>query len=621
MGSVYKKSYTKPLPEGAEFFTRRGERFARWRDAKGRTQTAPVTIPSKGPNQGQPRIVLESSMYYAKYRDGAELVCEVPTGCRDEMAARHVLGELETRADKVRSGIRSRGEDAVIDHQATPLAEHCDAYLLNLVAQGTSPVHRDNVKRCLDRVAGDCGFNRLADLKRDALERWLVLQAKPTEAGKKGMGARTRNIYRACWVAFCNWCLATDRLLVNPLAKVAKADEESDPRRKRRSMTEGELARLLDGARRRPLAEYGRATVRKDEGQRKGKRDTWKAEPLTYANLDAATERARERLKDNPALVARLERLGRQRALIYKALVLTGLRRGELASLTVGQLVLDGPHPHAVLHAADEKNREGSQIAIRADLAADLARWVAELRDARASDSEAVAGRVGPNVAPALDAALPADTPLFNVPDKLVKVLDRDLKAAGIAKIDDRGRTLDVHALRHSFGTLLSKGGVAPRTAQAAMRHASIDLTMNVYTDPRLLDVQAALDALPALPLGSEHTNIPAKLTRTGTDDLPTSALAPGLALTTGFRGQIEASAAKPADDSDTRTGTLRITASDAAAKRKHPLPLADNGCSTERAKRLELSTSSLGSTIVNRVIASTCSKTKGYDSSCLAEF
>ncbi len=33
------------------------------------------------------------------------------------------------------------------------------------------------------------------------------------------------------------------------------------------------------------------------------------------------------------------------------------------------------------------------------------------------------------------------------------------------------------------------------------MRHSSIDLTMSVYTDPKLLDVAGALRALPALPL------------------------------------------------------------------------------------------------------------------------
>ena len=35
------------------------------------------------------------------------------------------------------------------------------------------------------------------------------------------------------------------------------------------------------------------------------------------------------------------------------------------------------------------------------------------------------------------------------------------------------------------------------------MRHSSIDLTMNVYTDPRLLDVHGALDSLSTLSLNT----------------------------------------------------------------------------------------------------------------------
>ena len=73
----------------------------------------------------------------------------------------------------------------------------------------------------------------------------------------------------------------------------------------------------------------------------------------------------------------RLEWLGWERALIYKTLVLTGLRQGELASLTVGQVVLDADPPYVVLDAADEKNRQGSTIPLRADLAADLREWLA----------------------------------------------------------------------------------------------------------------------------------------------------------------------------------------------------------------------------------------------------
>lgn len=74
------------------------------------------------------------------------------------------------------------------------------------------------------------------------------------------------------------------------------------------------------------------------------------------------------------------------------------------------------------------------------------------------------------------------------------------VRVAGIPKRDDRGRVLDIHALRHTFRTHLSKGGVAPRVAQAAMRHSKLELTMHTYTDSRLLDVAGALDALPTLP-------------------------------------------------------------------------------------------------------------------------
>ncbi|MCX7422097.1 MAG: hypothetical protein NT013_21505 [Planctomycetia bacterium] len=70
---------------------------------------------------------------------------------------------------------------------------------------------------------------------------------------------------------------------------------------------------------------------------------------------------------------------------------------------------------------------------------------------------------------------------------------------AGIPKRDDRGRTIEVHALRHTFGTMLSMAGVTPSVTQAAMRHSSIDLTMNVYKFPRLLDVQRAIESQPGI--------------------------------------------------------------------------------------------------------------------------
>jgi integrase len=186
----------------------------------------------------------------------------------------------------------------------------------------------------------------LPDLRREALERWLNVQARA------GMGARTRNSYLGSLLTFCNWCVETDRLTVNPFAAITKANEKADPRRQRRAMKESELVQLLAVARERPLLDA--ATVRK--GPRKGEH---------YGNV-------------RPQVRERLVLLGRERALIYKNLVLTGLRKGELASLTVAHLRLDEDPAFITLEPAAEKNRQGNDIPLREDLAADLRAWLAD---------------------------------------------------------------------------------------------------------------------------------------------------------------------------------------------------------------------------------------------------
>ena len=88
---------------------------------------------------------------------------------------------------------------------------------------------------------------------------------------------------------------------------------------------------------------------------------------------------------------------------------------------------------------------------------------------------------------------------MLAIPRNLIKSFNLDLAAASILKEDERGRTVDLHPLRHTSGTHLSKNGVPPRTAQAALRHSSLDLTVNVYTNPSLLDVAGAPSSLPDL--------------------------------------------------------------------------------------------------------------------------
>ncbi len=105
MATVYKPTYTKPLPAGADLFTRKGQRFARWTDGKGKKRAERVS-------EDGARLVLRAGTYTAKYCDGQGIVHKVSTGCRDETAARFVLAELVKRSEHVRSGIMTSEQDA-----------------------------------------------------------------------------------------------------------------------------------------------------------------------------------------------------------------------------------------------------------------------------------------------------------------------------------------------------------------------------------------------------------------------------------------------------------------------------------------------------------------------------
>jgi integrase len=515
MGNVFKPFVTRPLPDGSQLVTRAGKRVAVWTDASGKKRQAEVTAGDP------PRLRVKAGTYTAQFKDGAGVVRRVSTGCKTLDAARAVLADLEARAEKVKAGIVTQAEANVAEHADTPVAEHVDAYLAELACKRgkgarrtVNAEHLANVRRSLRLAVDECGFRRLRDLNRAAVEKWVGrLLALPDNAVVDDTGkvitptrpaARTVNVRLCSLTAWGNWLVESGRLGTNPFSRLRKLDEADDKRRQRRALTGDELRRLLTVARLRPVAEFGRPKVKRDAPVPGKPRATWTRAELTFDTVVDAAERGRTRLR--PDVVERLDRDGRERALLYAVLVTTGLRKGELAALTVGDVLLDDEQPVVVLPGADAKNGQRATLPLRADVAAELRAWIDEKAEAVCRQRVGVAG-----VVRGID-----DAPLFNVPAGLVRILDRDLDAAGIAKCDDRGHTVDVHALRHTFATHLVAAGVAPRTAQAALRHSSLELTMQLYTDPRLLDVAGALAALPALPTAGAT---PEAARATGTDD------------------------------------------------------------------------------------------------------
>ena len=534
MGTVFKPFVTRPLPEGAEIVTRtvtvKGKpderRFAVWVDDAGKKRQAPAT----GERAKRPGIVERARTYTAQFTDGAGVVRRVSTGCKSLDAARAVLADLERRAEHVKAGIVTQAEANVAEHADTPVVEHVEAYVAALAhkrgkgaRRTVSPEHVANVDRTLRLVVAVCGFKRLRDLNRDAVERWVHgLLELPDDAVLDKAGAvvtparpaaRTVNAKLATVTAWANWLVESGRLTANPFARLRKLDEADDTRRQRRALTADELDRLLTVARLRPVAQFGRPTLRVVDDARPAKsRATWKRAELTFDMIVAAAEQGRARMR--PEAAEQFDRLGRERALIYRVLVTTGLRRGELAALTVGDVLLDDARPAIVLRGADAKNGKRATLPLRADVAAELSAWIDEKAEAVCRQRVGVAGVVG-----AVD-----DVPLFDVPDKLVRILDRDLAAAGIPKRDERGRTVDVHAMRGTFASHLAAAGVSPVTLKTLMRHARIETTLKHYADPALLDVAGAVEMLPAVCNGA------ATAAATGTAD----SVALNVALTPG---------------------------------------------------------------------------------------
>ncbi len=428
------------------------------------------TFTAKGAN-GE-RITHTAKRWYIDYVGGDGKRKRV-AGFTDRRATEQKAATLERGAERRRSGLR----DQCADQVARPIPDHLADYATHLEANGASKRHQSEALQRLRALVQTCQFSLLTEIESTPVERYL------SGLKERGRGPRTYNIHLATIRAFVRWCVKAtpQRLPDDPLDTVTKMNEAEDVRRERRSLTLDEYRQLLRVAELRPLAEYGRESVKLPAPERQGRR-TWTKQRLDAGNIDAAADRGREYLALKPARLAEAERKGRERRLVYAAFVNTGLRRGELQALTWGALALDAETPTFTVHAGAakrSKTRKPVTLPLAPDLADELRAWRRER------------GKPQP------------DKRVFgSVPRRLIDRVKRDLAAAGIPYVDEAGRYLDVHALRHTTATMMAMSKVDRRTCQRFMRHSKGELTDKVYTDLRLVGLHDALDGLPGLGSG-----------------------------------------------------------------------------------------------------------------------
>jgi integrase len=159
-----------------------------------------------------------------------------------------------------------------------------------------------------------------------------------------------------------------------------------------------------------------------------------------------------------------------EKVLVYRLRLGTGLRSTELSLLVPNQINFE--RDRLTVEAAKTKNKKADVLPLRPDLVQAVKEWVATH-----------------NIQP--------HERIFHFnKDSIRRSFYCDLKAAGIERIGSDGRSIDVHSLRKTFGTMLARAGVPLTTTQRLMRHSTPVLTAKLYIDVDPIDMSQALEKL-----------------------------------------------------------------------------------------------------------------------------
>ena len=318
------------------------------------------------------------------------------------------------------------------------LTGHIEAWGRHLEARQCSPSHCTQAVARVKKIFEGCRIVYWTDLRAEKVESWLG------DFRRDGVGNRTSNSYLSSAKAFCEWMKKAGYATDNPLSRLGNLNEGIDIRHVRRALESEEIDLLIGVV---------------------------QSSKKTYWCMN-----------------------GYDREMLYRTALETGLRWGELRSLTRSSFDLSGNPPTVTVSAGAAKNRRTDTMPLQAELAAMLAKYFKH------------------------NPGLPL-SPAFTMPkgNRGSKIIAHDLEEAGIAKVDACKRIVDFHSLRHTFITNLARAGVHPKIAQDLARHSTIELTMRNYTHTRLESRVEALGKLPTITATSPKS---ADVAKTGTDDI-----------------------------------------------------------------------------------------------------
>jgi len=426
-----------------------------------------LTMYTTGPN-GQ-KVKTPTAKFYAIFQDWQEALRRLPLF--EDRRASEGLARIVDRLNSLRCSNETLPPDlaravdempaGILAHLAKwdivksekaanvkPLVGHIEDWRQALLAKGGTPAYAKLAAYRVKRIIDGCGFGTVGDVSASKVQRFTtdLRQDRQNEQGgiQRGIGAASFNYYLRDAKSFFRWMVRDGRAFENPLAHLQGVNASMDKRHERRALSPDELRWLLD---------------------------TTAGGPDRYGMT------------------------GPDRAMLYRLAVESGLRAGELRSLTAGSFTLTGDSPCVAIAAAYAKNRRTDSLPLKLETAAMLAKHIAGKMPTATAFAMPQRDRI-------------IDMMKADLADARTKWLDAHqnaqerLEAAGdtfLSYRDDAGRVADFHALRHTFISNLAAGGVHPKTAQRLARHSTITLTMDRYTHLRREDLAGALTVLPDL--------------------------------------------------------------------------------------------------------------------------
>jgi len=412
---------------------------------------------------GPGRLVKQTSadgrtVYVGKWRgaDGKRIARHLSS---DKLVAQRLLTAHLRERDLAIGGLsREEGQDRF-------LSEIVPAFLAELGAS-RRPTYVERMKGNLDRLAEAFGPIRVRDLTPSLImerrrRRLDGIKGKTPDKDLKPASVRTANMETNALRTCLSWAERVNLIGANPIARLKPLpNDESTWAKRRRALNEEEIGRLLRASESEDARRAERFAATKSLG-------------LRPSDADFA---ARDRRPPVPQTT------------FLKTFIACGFRFGEAASLLWTDF--DEAARLFTVRAENAKGRRSRDVPVPQYLAGDLA----ALRSAQA----AALGRIV--LATDYVFLAPRGRPWREVsaPNAL-DVLEQTLAVAGISKKDDRGRTLDLHALRWTCATRMLRLGVNLALVAEILGHRDPKLTMRHYTDLRASDMRSAVDALPII--------------------------------------------------------------------------------------------------------------------------